>query len=1656
MATPSFNPGGDGVLQNPDAQNLANFIDDAHSANYGSIDPNIITSIGHSLGNTNQGKLALASVKQGLAIPIKTSQYLYEPSAVAPQQTPSKIIQDHVTNTGITPIPIATIKTMQQQLMDAKNNGISGLYTPPNAKADGIWSSDWANAQYQYNLDKNNQPGFGNTGARNLFSTIFNPGFLSYAIPFVSSIIKNVPGDALKALGGGLKLTADAVNAFDNFVSSNGASGKSQAVHIANFLGNQGQKIEGQTPLTDAQYGAQSNWEHALNIANAALTFSTLGKVVEEVGLATKGAVAAGEAAGATSKLGSLVTKIDPMAPKGPLNWIMNTAMPNTADGNARFAFTNWLKNSPTAMKLVPNLTAKVNAGLDATATDMKGLYQTARRDAATPYSRPITAIAGQAASAISTAGLKFGIQGHLDNWMGDPNAPVAYELDHLKPIAGMTGLGLNLLQMVAHGDTGSVPALSERTGNIFAQAQSGLATALNRNGLLPDWERGTGASVNKTLKNLGKQGIHPDEFFTHVMDQADKFAAQHAAQPLVDSDITKGLVDKSSADQVHLAQLNQASVIRNDPEQMAKARASYIQKKGMFAKDVANSMLDSRESSKTVFSSDLASLIKSRRITQSEVFPHIDTLITPHGIKDDTSWMSVDSPKIPDDAKPNLMSSEQVKQAAKDSANPLSKSQLTRIAILTKQKGFADKDAMYKFISEKIGRNITSRNQLTSGEATRIIQALKPPTISTAKTFALNGRPLEGQLGLMRYGLPTAEDAEAKAMDFAQQLEKAKPGYVAPKTIAQLKVSSDGSVFGSEAKPWQMPRTHMPDYATPEETALRANVMSFLGSELGRNIHDLAYVPTQDLIKLIAEKANLLAHDVKLPDNAPQSLIDAFEEVKNLGYKHVWGTDIGHIFSNPLVDLQALGTQQNFLSNKLDKWGINFTPMADETSVSSVGAKNGMDSVIESKNAKDPTWQGSHLWATGSRLTDFVQSMIKPETNFLAHQAINVSASPLGKLLTFKGLNLSDGGAWKNELEALVKRKSWTDPDSGKIYPIEDLSDAKGILKKILATDSSPQSWTRKQFIDALTNKGDETGMVEDKYGHQVQAVGISTKDASDLWYGMKKGLRSAPAYQSGTNVLGRIMNSTLGLDNVPLAINGKRLLDITGPVQNALIQARYLYSPRQAYLRVVKSALKGVNENMPYSMNARASMESELTKAEQDAAKALTEKVYGKNESALDPTAPETKEFASKDFFNIFDPQAVLERTVHYVSKNMLEEGKTLDSPAGISELKARVDAINNYGERTAAEKTLNGFFFPFSFEKTVVRELGSHLLDNPSTRLATAAAIHVYNSTDGKKMDKWLQDNVPLWKEVEKFNPFYHGEGLGQFGGINRTPEGIIGKALYGNSTMPDFSKASDQDKLGLFLKMMEPKPVSSQASLKAIINLSPALKDLNNIFVGYDLNGNKPFSWDKGTMGGELKASIYDLAHQANSAIHTFMGQDNTSPYTSQSYQPYDLQQTNAWNLRNQYITGLLPALQANASGGTVAFLPDTPGVGGLKVTKSNIDKLIAEIYPKWNPNLDRFSKARDAAALVERRNIQSDVKRLGPNLLSMYDNFTTGSNSVQSQIQKSDLDPNYDYSKIMSDMDTLRTWASWLAAADPKFPAFYAKYYASKYGPLKGL
>jgi len=1643
--TPSFS-------QNPSAPALAQFIDAAHAKQFGNIDPNVIATIGQSMGSNPGSDAALAAVQQGYSIPNKTSQYLYEQSAMSPQQTTKKVIQDHVTNTGLQIVPTQKIKDLQNEL---HKSGF-GL-TLPN---DGAWSPDWNNVLYQHTQAQQQKQGVGTFSARGVFNTIFGESWLSHAIPLVASVIKSIPGDVLKGLGDGLKLSTDAEQAINHFITNGKDVGtKALGYGIANEISNLGHKIEGQKPLTDAQFAEQGNWHSLLQIGNALLTISTVGKLAEGTIASVKGGIAAGEAAGATSKAGALVKDTGLQTHKGITNWIMNSVLPQTEAGN-RIAFTNWLHNVPAAQGLV--------AGLDKVATEGMDVYKTTQKIAATPYRLPIVGIAGKLAVNTSVAGMKLGIQGHEENWLGDPNGSAAISLDHLKPISGIAGHALDALQLIAHGPSYDASGPSFAIGEKVTNAHAQLSDALNSLGIISDYERGTGANFLEEVNALKKAGVTDPVAVRQqqISTQYMNMAAAHSAQTVTDNAIAKGIVDGSNADQRLRYLQNAQTTIRNNPDLMKQALETYYAKPQAFAIDLEHQMQLASEDARTAASHGQVNLTKAQILFKDHFLPNLEKLNTPDSMAQEalreklSTGQTVEPWELPNvpwsvGAKTNieelpsqLMGPTEVKAAAEEAAAPLAKEQRTRIMALLKDKGITDRTARLEYLTKFLGKDIKSTNELTNGEATRLIQSLKPQvqTIRTAQSASLSDAPITKNFGLSRIESLHAPQVQALATKYFAELEKVKPGFKAPETLDNLEASNGGD-FGANSQAYKLPKTFMPSMATQGELALRSKVLTQLGQELGRNVRDLSYVPTEDLIKLTVEKSHWLPADVHLP--ADGSLDAANAALNKLGYKLNYGTDVGHNWTDPTLAQDMLGESRVAFQKAADNLGLNMAQVDPTlgTQAGKIAANKTVQEEIVKISSKPNNLPS---WATGSRLIAYAQDIIKPTISPMASAYTSLMANRI--VGNVASLRIKVGSPLSKELNKIIG--TTVHNLDGSEWTIANRSQAVEYYKSTIAATNTPQTWLKKDFMEAMTSKGDENRFIKNNKGFETEALGLSTKEASDLWYAMQKGLRSTPHYVNGINPLSRLMNSSFGLANVPLAINGHRILNVTGGIQSTLVNLRYSYSPIQSWLRVAKSAVKGVNESMPISYNPASSLK-ELGAKVENAAYDLTDKIYGVDKNAQEVADFTNKEFNAQDLANIYNPRATLARTVHYVAQNMKEEGKNISSAAGEAELKARVDAINNYGNRTAAEKSVNAFFFPFSFEKTVIRELGGALLDNPSLRMMTAAAIAAYNSSDGQKTKAWMEANLPLFKEAEKLNPFYHGVGPGGFGGINKTPFSIAEQLLYGNKAPSSLDGVSDTDKLSLFVHMLMPKPITTKDSAVAALALVPALKDLSTNVIGFNPSSAGPVNW-----GGALKDSAKTLWWEAGSAITKLSrgqitGHANTDNWQSQGHLPYQEQQTKAWDLRSKLVTFAASPLDANSHGGNFVWPDNFPkGFAGTKVDMTSINNIVHHVYPAYDP-----AKAFTAVAVKQTAITEERVAIAAHNsqaLLDYYNGFVKQSDKIQGYIQKNAHSPKFDASILAPYMDELRQAAAKLSARDVNFPLFYQKYYASKYGPLKGL
>jgi len=116
--------------------------------------------------------------------------------------------------------------------------------------------------------------------------------------------------------------------------------------------------------------------------------------------------------------------------------------------------------------------------------------------------------------------------------------------------------------------------------------------------------------------------------------------------------------------------------------------------------------------------------------------------------------------------------------------------------------------------------------------------------------------------------------------------------------------------------------------------------------------------------------------------------------------------------------------------------------------------------------------------------------------------------------------------------------------------------------------------------------------------------------------------------------------------------------------------------------------------------------------------------------------------------------------------------------------------------------------------------------------------------------------------------------------------------------------------------------------------------------------------------------------------------------------------------------------------------------------------TSLNNLVHHVYPAYDPSKAFTAVANKTTAISEERVAIANNKNSG--ILPYFNAFVTQSDKLQAYIQKNSLSPNFDPASIAPYMDELRQAAAKLASRDATFPTFYAKYYASKYGPLKGL
>ena len=1632
----------------PAAHSMADFITKLHQAGFGALDPNIQISLASAGAMNPMIKGVLGTVQNGLAQAAdnagQVGHFFSDPGLVTTPTTAQKVAW-HFYNNGIPLVSQSDIAKTQQFLID-KGYGQS-LAGPGYAKpvANGVWDGNWNQSLYNYQNTQRNQPALGTMSARQAFMTLFTPFMWAKALPLIMDTVKSLPKDLLFAI----KSQAD-----PNSVTTPGESVGQAAGSAVGALG-------------------------TLFMA------SSLTKDLVKSAFVMKAASDAGIKAGASNAATGLFKVLPKEAVAKPTT-IMNSILPEMENGVRRFPMTRAFQNSPTLgfMNNVNKVSTGLYEGWQGQRAIAASAFRLPILGAARDIGN-VAAISGGKIGLVGNTEKALGDNQGPQAQILDHLTPIAGRVGNVVNLAqALVGTSYDGLgrpsQTIGHavkdltdsaatylGQSGILANWARGTGADYTKA---VGKVVKAGGSQQDVD----ASLINNVNNLsawhaaqGKLEAHPD---LATMTDSDKFnfmrSVSHAIKQdptgklaagresyllkpgVLAKDLNKEMYNmKSDATYVYskdftskimrdktmresiipdaqylitphtMAQQADAALWNPADTPVVPKSPGTIEAQQVFAKaDAANNEAQQAVNDAQGRVQSLSKTLGQQTSEKNAAVQRVNTL-TAKIDQTLTNTKSAD-PAIAAAASKILTAAKKELAQANANVDRLTKEASDRAQIgegvaraTAKARAVADaKAAMENWRQTQVKRGdagkALSHAQARDGVPNATAEGEVNPPLRANQAATLNQDTPLGSLGHMNIERQTSGDAQAMAHTFYGRLEKAKPGYKAPDFIAPAEVGDDGLKQIVLPKDADLPKNFDVANASVAELNLRKQVFSYLASELDVNIQGLRFVPTDKLINLIVNKSHMLPSDVHLPFDAPQSLRDGVEHLNAQGGKLVFGTDIGHQFTNSPMPLEKLGIAQGKLAQYADKLGVGFERVSPEVASQHayISAQNTMQDAL--LDADKFPYGTVPVWGTASNLLNFAQSVIKPDMNWLSSLEYNFYASKFSR-----ALHPIRGGAWDKQIAEIMATNS-------KLTRAE----AKASLQKSLITNTGPQYWTRKQFIDAMTNKGDEQGNILNNYGHEAEAVGMPVEQAGNLYYALQKGLRDTPAFVNGMTPFNKMLDSTFGLGNIPLAIKGRRVLDLTSDIRQQLSSYRYQASYRFAYLRVIKAGFKGVTKNVPFTLDAEAGLKA-LGPTVEKQAYALRDRLLGPNPEQKSVTDFITQEYGARDIANVYNPRAIEARDLHYLYQDAL--AKTGGDASKVDEGAVLKDFhdIYDYGPRTAFEKSINAFFFPFSFEKTVMRQLGGHLLDDPGARLATAVAINAYDSSQGQAVKTWMESNLPLFKELEKFNPFYHGIGLGQFGGIQRMPYEVAKK---------------------LFIQMTSPQPITSKASANAVVALIPAYRDLANIVLGIDPNGKKPTQW-----GGELASTMKAGAWELGNLAGKLTGHTNENPLQVQDHLPYGLQQTNGWNLRSVWMTSYAKLLDENRKGANNIWKTDVPVVGGKKITSTSINDLVNHIYPKWDSAAMQIAAAeRQKASAIERGVIMAK----SPQWRDTYDQWIKASDRIGGLLAKDSIDTAH----LAQATATMRKYAIALATNDRSFYEFYKRYYQSKFGPLEAI
>ena len=849
------------------------------------------------------------------------------------------------------------------------------------------------------------------------------------------------------------------------------------------------------------------------------------------------------------------------------------------------------------------------------------------------------------------------------------------------------------------------------------------------------------------------------------------------------------------------------------------------------------------------------------------------------------------------------------------------------------------------------------------------------------------------GALGVARKDTFVAQDAQSAARNLFDKM--AALGHTAAVDAARSTLQLE-----EQQGLRDVPLPNFKDsFLGKAESAIATEARNILVTKLGYSPNEVTRFDPIQAISEMWRASKSLASEAHIPLEAPKAVKDAIAKLDSLGYRPVLGTDIGHGFEAPILHPAIINQRTSMLRRAAMRLGIDITKVNDLTVAQT--RRSNVEAEINKLFANGKITQPA-LNDNGSSI---YSALLQGAQSGLYSTDSRFSSGFRGFVEGFRGG--PEGKFVEQELGDLSK-VAYEDIQAAK-------EDARIKSMQVFNQAHGIRDLSLKQMVKILTRPVDP----KDPLGNLASRY--TREDAMKIAKAVLIGYAKTPASLVGAGKVedfirasnAMMTNATASFfGQVPLLKNFKigegTIANNFAALPNDLARLRdrwrFDYSPIFAARRLSKTNVKAAAEGVPTTMNPYAALKK-LGKVDQ--AFATLQRTMPEVYRVQKDLEPLEKFLQQSDIFNIYNPAHMMAWQAHNLEQLGLSD----------AEITAKLTKINTYGERTPLERTVNTVFYPFSFNKTLYRNIGGWLLDHAGEAMLIGVGFDLYHKmnlddpNDG--LGAWVTKHAPLLDELKKLNAFEHGTGLGQFGGIN---------APYLSSFMNIFSPQSIT-------------PDMAQAAYKSWFNAIPALSELNTV-----LFGKGAITDPQGSLVQTGKTGYWATRNLVQHATDLITGHQSVAHTTLTDQAQIQAGIEAVTQLKVQLADVI----------GSGATWPDNKAfpaiIRGQAINASSIGQFVKTVYPAYDPSLGT------ALALKRNQEAKNYVASLdGTFRYEAYNAFRTAADKMVRRLNKTS-DPE----TIRSTVAPLREIAVNLAEQDSKFVSFYNRYYQNAFGPIEGL